>query len=434
MDALEAIQLFEPDALAEAKGCVRQYPQPEAFVRELLGLGLITPFQAARINQSHPDSLRIGDYIVIEQLGSGGMGHVFKAVHMTDRKIACLKVIREELQDSDKLVKRFEREWRAVKRLAHPNIVAAYDTGKSGEAVFYAMEFVDGIDLGRHIQNVGPLPIPDVVSYMRQAALALQHAHEAKLIHRDIKPDNFLLEEATGVVKLLDLGLCRVNPNEGEDAVTALTVRGTAIGTPEYMAPEQIRDATSVDERADLYALGCTMYYLLTGQDPFRGKSPMDVMLMQVRQEPVPINQLRPEVPQVVVWAVTQLMKKKKEERFQTAAELVAYFDKLLAVDPSQWAQMPAGAAPAKMKPSPSKELARPVEPSQPVRPQPQPQPLGNPYPAASVEHRPSAAVPKPLSNPVDHPSASPAAIAVFLAGSAAFVGGFVTWWINTQR
>src|SRR5262249_41980004 len=220
-------------------------------------------------------------YRVRELLGVGGMGAVYRAEHLLMERPVALKVINRSLTDRPALVERFRREAPAAARLAHPNSVAAFDAEQAGDTHFLVMEYVEGQSLARVLAERGPLPVTEACAYVRQAALGLQHAHEQGMVHRDIKPHN-LMRTPGGQVKILDFGLARfaseaappgallAGPPAGEAPPAAsLTQTGTMMGTPEYIAPEQARDAHAADIRADLYSLGCTLYDLLTGQAPF---------------------------------------------------------------------------------------------------------------------------------------------------------------------
>ena len=218
-------------------------------------------------------------YQVQELLGVGGMGAVFKARHLLMERTVALKLINHDLIDQPGAVERFRREVKAAARLTHPNIVAAYDAEQAGDAHFLVMEYVEGASLARLVDAERPLAAALACDYVRQAALGLQHAHEQGMVHRDIKPHNLMLTPR-GHVKVLDFGLARfaqesqpagalTRPPAAETAGAvgeSLTQAGSVMGTPDYMAPEQIRDAHAADVRADIYSLGCTLYGLLAGR------------------------------------------------------------------------------------------------------------------------------------------------------------------------
>src|SRR5688572_22053119 len=207
----------------------------------------------------------IRDYRLVARLGQGGMGTVYRALHSRLGKVVAVKVLPPDLMQAD-AVSRFQREMRAVGKLHHPNIVQAFDAGEHEGTHFLVMECVDGCDLHSLVKQRGPLSIADACEIVRQAAVGLQHAHQHGLVHRDIKPSNLMLSEE-GQVKLLDLGLALIQgpTNQGGD----LTMACQVMGTPDFVAPEQASDSHSVDIRADIYSLGCTLYYLLSGAPPY---------------------------------------------------------------------------------------------------------------------------------------------------------------------
>jgi serine/threonine protein kinase len=271
----------------------------------------------------------ISGYEILEELGHGGMGRVFKArqVHL-DRIVAIKVILPERLSDSGAF-QRFQREARAIARLSHPNIVTVHDCGLAGGTSFLVLEYVEGTDLARRLR-AGPLPVGQACEYIRQTALALQHAHERGLVHRDVKPGNLLLDAAGTKVKVLDLGLALlVNRPKSDSPSTALTGEGTVLGTLAYLAPEQALAPHRVDIRADLYSLGCTFYELLTGTVPFPGASFAEVVLLHQSGQPRAIRELRPEVSYEVARIVEKLMAKRPEDRYQTPTELATALSSL---------------------------------------------------------------------------------------------------------
>ena len=200
------------------------------------------------------------------------MGEVFKARHPKLGRVVALKLIRKERLDNPAAVRRFHREVQAAAQLEHPHIVRAYDADEAGDLHYFVMEYVEGTDLARLVKRDGPLTVDRACDYVRQAALGLQHAYERGMVHRDIKPANLLLTAKGDVVKVLDMGLARLDrPEKDAGASSTLTQEGAVMGTPDYIAPEQARDSHTVDIRADLYSLGCTLYFLLAGRVPFPG-------------------------------------------------------------------------------------------------------------------------------------------------------------------
>ena len=309
----------EMEALARAAS--RPEADPEPLARDLVQRRLLTAYQIRRLWKGRGPELVLNQYVLIDRLGEGGMGEVFKARHTRlDRDVA-LKVMRKEKMANPEAVKRFRREIRAAATLAHENVVMAYDADQSGDVHFFAMEFVDGATLDRLVRDKGPLPVAEACDYIRQAALGLQHAFEKGLTHRDVKPSNLLVDKA-GVVKITDLGLVLVeDPGSGE-AATRITKEGLTVGTPDFVAPEQARNPRAADVRADIYALGCTFYYLLTGEVPFPGGTPTEKMLRHSRDTvPVPT---RTGLPPLVLDVLAKMTDRKPEMRYATPAEVAA--------------------------------------------------------------------------------------------------------------
>jgi tRNA A-37 threonylcarbamoyl transferase component Bud32 len=257
-------------------------------------------------------------YRVLRLLGQGGMGSVYEAEQIAMQRRVALKVIRRAYTANPAAVERFRREVRAAALLSHPNIVTAYAAETAG-GLFLVMEYVEGITLGCLVKERGTLLIDEACDYIRQAALGLQHADERGLVHRDIKPDN-LIRCSDGTVKILDFGLAALTTERGD----GLTEANVVMGTPDYMAPEQAEDSHGADIRADLYSLGCTLYFLLTGKPPY----PEPTALLKVlahRNRPVPsLRQARPEVPPELATVVECLLAKKPEGRYQTPGEVAA--------------------------------------------------------------------------------------------------------------
>lgn len=316
--------LLELGQAEELAALQANFSTGKALAAELLGRGWLTPYQANLLLQGRGNELLLGSYVLLERLGEGGMGAVFKARHRTLGRIVALKLIRKERLAHAGAVKRFRREIRAAAQLNHPNIVLAFDADEANGGHFFTMEFVEGTDLNRLVRKQGPLPVATACEYIRQAALGLQHAYERGLVHRDIKPDNLLLTVVTRTVKILDMGLARVEADSPGDSTSTLTQEGMVMGTPDYIAPEQALRSHEVDIRADLYSLGCTLYFLLSGRPPFPGGSVTEKLLRHQLEEPQPLESLRSDVPREVAAVVRKLMAKKPQQRYQTPAELAA--------------------------------------------------------------------------------------------------------------
>jgi serine/threonine-protein kinase len=297
-----------------------QCPDARAAAEQLLQRQWLTAYQVEQLLSSEP-RLVVGPYLLLEVIGEGGMGQVFKARHSLLQRVVALKLIHDDrLGRESEAVQRFEREARAAARLSHPHIVMIYDAGSAGSCYYIAMEHIIGADLARLVREGGPLPVAQACDYIRQAALGLQHAHEHGMVHRDIKPSNLLLTRATNLVKILDLGLARFD--EADQTSTSLTREGVVIGTPDFIAPEQARNARKVDIRSDLYSLGASLYFLLTGEPPFPEGSAIEKLLKHQLDPPPLLHVIRPEIPRPVSTLVLKLLAKSPAERYQTPAEL----------------------------------------------------------------------------------------------------------------
>ncbi len=264
---------------------------------------------------------RLGKYEVMEYLASGGMATVYKAQDTELGRVVALKILSARLARQPKMLDRFRREARAAAGLRHENIVELYEFGESDGAPFLAMEYVPGVDLQNYVEKRKKLPPDEARQIILQATRALAHAHAQQIVHRDVKPSNFLLTRKDGrlVVKLTDMGLA-MGPGDEECRLTRV---GTTVGTVDYMAPEQARDSGSADIRSDLYSLGCTFYHILAGTAPF-ARGTMAERLLQHLQDEVPdIRALNKEVPAGYVAILQRMLAKKPEDRYQTPAELL---------------------------------------------------------------------------------------------------------------
>jgi serine/threonine protein kinase/WD40 repeat protein len=339
-DLLDSVQLEALAALPEARD-----PDPRALGRVMLRRGWLTRYQINQVAQGRASDLIIGPYVVLDRLGEGGMGQVFRAQHRHMQRLVALKVIRKERLANDEAVKRFYQEVQAAAQLHHPNIVVAYDAGRAGNTHFFAMELIDGTDLSRLVRESGRLPVGVACEYVRQAAIGLQHANERNLVHRDIKPANLLLgrgEAGAPLVKILDMGLARLHSSD--TTAKALTQTGQVMGTPDYLAPEQAIDARSADIRSDLYSLGCTLYYLLNGRPPFSGDSLAQILLKHQMAEPAPPEGGWEQLPPGVQKVLRKLLAKQPEDRYQTPRELADALQPLCAPTGQVTPSLPAAA------------------------------------------------------------------------------------------
>ena len=275
---------------------------------------------------------QLGDYRLLERLGGGGMGTVYKAVHERMGRTVALKVLRPELQRDPKLMQRFDREVKTAASLIHPNIVTAFDARDYKGVRFLITELVDGIDLDRLVRKKGVCTVEMAIDIIRQAAQGLQYAHQRGVIHRDIKPANLLLDRS-GVVKVLDMGLARLETPDEKDE--GLTESGLVMGTAAYMAPEQARNTRRADARSDIYSLGCTLYFLLNGRAVYSGETVIDTIMAHT-SEPIPrLGKERSDIPSALEHLFVRMVAKNPEERFQSADELLTALDDLAPGHPS---------------------------------------------------------------------------------------------------
>lgn len=290
----------------------------EDFAQLLVVQGKLTSFQAQELLAGRGGRLVMGDYVVLTEIGAGGMGQVYKARHRRMKRIVALKVMSNAAMRDEAAVKRFQREVQAAARLEHENIVTAYASGEAGEVKYLVMQFVDGGDLSQLVKSEGPLPLERAIDYVLQVAAGLAFAHRAGIIHRDIKPANLLLDKK-GQVKILDMGLARIEG--GEDGLTATE---QVMGTVDYMSPEQATNTKTADARADIYALGCTLWYLLTGKKVYESDSLIG-RLMAHRDAPLPsLVKARDDAPWPLEQALHKMIAKRPQDRFQTMDEVLA--------------------------------------------------------------------------------------------------------------
>ncbi len=265
-------------------------------------------------------------YHVIGLIARGGMGDVFQAEHRSMGRTVAIKVINKKLVRDQEVVERFQREVQTAARLSHVNIVRAYDAEQIEDIHILVMEYVDGLSLSAMVKECGPLPITAACDYARQAAVGLQYAHEQGIVHRDIKPHNLML--TSGTVKILDFGLASLTSGTGgershEDLGDAsLTAAGSVIGTPDFISPEQAQDAHRADIRSDIYSLGATLYYLLSGRAPFSTGSVAERLRSHAETAPPAVRDLRPEVPPELSDVIARMLMKDPKQRFQTPQQV----------------------------------------------------------------------------------------------------------------
>jgi hypothetical protein len=314
VDPVELQVLAALNAAREALAEDSRLPTPEVWAAEaaeLLARPLLQP------------GTRLGVCRVRGLLGWGGMGEVYLAEHEPLGRLVALKVLPAHLAGDAAAAERFRHSGRILARLSHPNLAAAYDANTHEGRLYLVMEYVPGQDLRVRVRQAGPLAVAEACGLIRQTAAGVAYLHGQGVVHRDIKPSN-LMRTPDGTVKILDLGLARLRAAGAGEGEAELTASGVPLGTPKYMAPEQGRDARRADARSDLYSLGCTFYYLLTGRAPFEEDTPAAQYRAHANQSPPPVRELRPEVPAGLAAVLDRLLAKEPGARFASAAEVVA--------------------------------------------------------------------------------------------------------------
>ncbi len=296
------------------------YESPAELCQKLRADGLITQFHSDQLLKGKYRGFFLGKYKVLDRIGLGGMGQVFLAEHTTMRRRAAIKILPPERVENHYSRERFLREARAAGQLDHPNLVRAFDVDADNNVIFLVMEYVDGVTFHELVTRFGPVTPARAGYFLWQAAHGLAYLHERGLVHRDIKPSNLLLDRS-GVVKILDLGLVR------SDSDTDELTRGEGVkilGTADYLSPEQAIDCSKVDVRADIYSLGATAYFLVTGQPPYGGDKVAQKLIAHQVKPLRPVHELRPDVPMELSEVISKMLAKKPVERYQTPLELLA--------------------------------------------------------------------------------------------------------------
>ncbi len=285
-----------------------------------VALGLLTPFQLEAVLAGRGEGLRVGSYVLLDRLGSGGMGEVFRARHVRLGHEVALKVIRQDRVESATASGRFLRELRGMARVSHPNVVRVYNAGRDARHFYFSMEYVRGPSLAELVRRGGPLSVADACRAAADGALGLAAVHAAGLVHRDIKPENLVREAATGRTKVLDLGLAGLAARQLNDSDAAtLTRTGIVLGTPDTMAPEQALDPRAAGPRSDLYSLGCTLAFLLTGRPVFPDGSAVEKLFRHVYAPPPDLRAGRPDAPPELAEIVARLLAKSPGDRYPSA-------------------------------------------------------------------------------------------------------------------
>jgi serine/threonine protein kinase len=326
---LETLKLSNLLEATEIDEFLKQHPDfarlsPEQLSKKFVEAKLLTPFQVDLLLKGrHKGFILKGKYKILNLLGAGGMGRVFLCQHLHLNRNVAVKLLSSEQAKDLSNVERFYREAKAVAALNDPNIVQVHDVERDDKMPLMVMEYVDGISLHELVSRKGPLKVEQATNFIAQTALGLLHAFEVGIVHRDIKPGNLLLDRR-GVVKILDMGLARFSKNEKNEKLTERFDSNSVLGTADYLAPEQAVNSSTVDIRADLYALGGTLFYLLTGEAPFEAPTVAEKLLAH-QMKPIPsLRERRKEVPQKLEQIYQRLLAKNPDDRFQTPAELVA--------------------------------------------------------------------------------------------------------------
>ena len=314
-----------PDTEEDSTTAVRA---PEALADFLIGEKLLTRWQCGMLLKGKYKGFFLGKYKLLEHLQTGGMSTVYLAEHVRMRQRRAVKVLPPNRVNDSSYLERFFLEAQAAGALRHPNIVEAYDADTEGNHHYLVMEYVEGLDIQRMVKQDGPLDYEKTADFVRQAAIGLAHAHKVGLIHRDIKPANLLVDPA-GTVKLLDMGLARFT----DENLATLTVahEENVLGTADYLAPEQAINSHDVDPRADIYSLGGTMYFMLTGHPPFPDGTLAQRLLKHQTDDPAPVAGIRPGAPADLVAICAKMMAKKPDQRYQSATEIITVMENWLA-------------------------------------------------------------------------------------------------------
>jgi serine/threonine-protein kinase len=406
LDVLRRVRILAPNQADEAaRELGPRYKDPRDLAEYLVRIDWLTAFQCEAVFAGHWNELLLGPYSILGPLGEGGVSQVFRAWDTVKGREVALKMLRQDLASPTDGIRQFERELQAVTLLNHPNVIKTYDANQIGAVHYFAMEFVEGIDLDKFVKVSGPLPVGQACDFIRQVAQGLQHAHQLGLVHRDIKPANLFLVNppeqgrqlapaALGprrgpdaVVKILDWGLARLMPRPGEKSALSQAAsdaeKGMLIGTADFIAPEQARDASLVDTRADIYSLGCTFYYLLTGHPTFTGSSLMQKLLHHQQTEPPPIQSVREDVPDDVAAMIHKMLAKNPEDRYQIPLMLIAPLRRFCAQAGSGLARVVK--VPEAAKPPSSTSLGPPPKPASSLNLDNPPPPGGSsPAPAST--------------------------------------------------
>jgi len=354
------------EACYKAQAAMAEHGIEKNLLEVMLDKRLLTRAQMDGIlSATSSGRQRLGDYELIQKLGEGGMGAVYRAKQLSTDRIVALKVLPRSLARQAEFLERFRREAEIILSLDHPNIVKGVGIGAAEGYYYLAMEFVDGIDVYSLLERRGVLEERRSLEIIMQIAMGLQHAYEHSLIHRDIKPDNMLLEIG-GHAKLADLGLAKV---VGE--MCRITQPGMVVGTPYYISPEQARGEEDIDIRSDIYALGATLYHMLTGKPPFDGTDPSMVITRRLTEELPDPRDVQPDISDDACLVLSAMMAKDVKDRYQRPGDVSKDIQRILAGDHPRIGPLPEGASSVRLR-----KAARPEA-------RPRPRPEAKPRPAA---------------------------------------------------
>lgn len=344
-DSLLRIGLATDSEISEARSEIEAKGKQFDGVRLLAHLkaeGKLTAYQAKQVARGRGARLVLGNYLVLSRVGAGGMGVVYKALHRRMERVVALKVIRKGSSPAT-FADRFHREIRAAARLNHPNVVVAFDADECELGEFLVMEYVEGADFEEIIDSSGALAPAEAIDAVFQAAQGLGYAHSQGVVHRDIKPAN-LMRDVNGVVKVADLGLARLARAEINVAdQAALTQEGMVAGTVDFMPPEQALNAHSADHRADIYSLGCTLFYLLSGRPIFDDSTVLGRLLAHRDRPPESLCNLGPAIPRELDAIFQRMVAKAPDDRFPSMADVYEALDTLRAAETSVASWDPTG-------------------------------------------------------------------------------------------
>lgn len=316
----------------------RSSERPATLEEVLILKGYITPTQAKRVKEAarvgKDVAEQIPGYKILGKLGAGAMAVVYKATQLSLNRSVAIKILPKRFSEKPDYVKRFYKEGQAAAKLNHNNIVGAFDVGEAGGYHYFVMEYVEGKTLYEDLAKNKVFDEAEAIDIIAQVARALAHAHARGLVHRDVKPKNIMINSA-GVVKLADMGLARAT----DDVKLAESEAGKAYGTPYYIAPEQIRGEVDIDGRADIYALGVTLYHMVTGRVPFDASTPSEVMRKHLKEPLIPPDHINTTLSSGIAEIIEVMMAKRKEDRYNSAEELLIDLDAVRRGEPPMLAR-----------------------------------------------------------------------------------------------